>query len=239
MSEDASPPHPIIPSPPHPHTPAPHRAAPAAFAALCAEFGATGPAVRSLYDDVVRRYGEDGRFYHTLVHVADVLATLDRLTPDALPVQALPAIPLCLAAWLHDVVYDPRAADNEARSAAYAVEVLGALGAGAALTEEVARLILCTQTHVAADAAAQLLLDADLAVLGGETAVYDAYARAIRREYAHVPDAAYRLGRAQVLRRFLARPRIFQTDGMWRERETAARANLARELAALTPPAPA
>lgn len=204
-----------------------------AFAAACAAAGADGPAGRlgpgvlALYAEIGRRYGEEGRFYHTLTHVDAVLAVVGRLARPA----DLPA--LRLAAWLHDVVYDPRAADNEARSAAFAAERLAPLGVDPGLIQQVQQLILCTQTHEAADGAGHVLLDADLAILGAPAAAYDAYAAAVRREYAHVPELAYRAGRAQVLTRFLQRPAIFQTPVMRQTHEAAARANVARELRAL------
>jgi predicted metal-dependent HD superfamily phosphohydrolase len=84
-----------------------------------------------------------------------------------------------------------------------------------------------------------VLVDADLSILGAPAEVYDRYAAAVRAEYAHVPADAWRAGRSAVLRSFLDRPAIFHTAagrGRWEE---AARANLGRERAALTPaPAP-
>ena len=50
-------------------------------------------------------------------------------------------------------------------------------------------------------------LDADLAILGAEKGVYDGYAEAIRREYAHVPDEEFSDQRAcvtQVWQRLMA-----------------------------------
>ena len=84
-----------------------------------------------------------------------------------------------------------------------------------------------------ADPAAVALLDADLAVLGAAPAVYQRYAADIRREYAHVPDAAYRAGRARVLQAFLGRDAIYRHPVTHAEGEAAARANLAAELAGL------
>ena len=45
---------------------------------------------------------------------------------------------LFLAACLHDVVYDPRAGDNEERSATYAEQQLGALGVPSPIVARVA-----------------------------------------------------------------------------------------------------
>lgn len=47
-----------------------------------------------------------------------------------------------------------------------------------------------------------------------------------------MPEAAFRSGRAAVLRKFLARPRLFQTDPFL-ALEDQARSNLAREIANL------
>src|SRR5947209_4025145 len=87
------------------------------------------------------------------------------------------------------------------------------VGADAPLLDEVARLVLLTKTHATGpdDRSGQALLDADLAVLGADPADYDRYAADIRREYAWVPEDAYRDGRRRVLEGFLRRPRLFQT----------------------------
>ena len=71
-------------------------------------------------------------------------------------------------------------------------------------------LIRKTKTHDAgSDTDAQVLLDADLAILGESESVYRTYAEKIRQEYAWVPEPDYRKGRRRVLENFLSRPRIF------------------------------
>jgi predicted metal-dependent HD superfamily phosphohydrolase len=160
-----------------------------------------------------------------------VLVTAVTLQPLADDFTALQ-----LAAWFHDAVYDPRAADNEARSAAYATASLAALKLPPAQISSVERLILATRSHLAepGDHDAHVLLDADLAILGSEPEQYDAYAHAIRQEYGWVPETEYRYGRGQVLAQFLARDRIYYTQAMTTLYEQAARRNLQRELTHLS-----
>src|SRR5262249_35901657 len=136
------------------------------------------------------------------------------------------------AGWLHDVVYDPTRHDNEAASAAYAREVLPALGVPKAVIAETARLIELTAGHAVApdDANGVVLADADLAIPGAEPARYACYARDIRMEYAHVPDELFLPGRARILEGFLARPRLFLPDRMHARLDARARANLGAEL---------
>jgi predicted metal-dependent HD superfamily phosphohydrolase len=178
---------------------------------------------------LANQYNSSGRYYHTLAHIAAMLDSLARLADQGKPDPAL-----LLAVWFHDAVYDSRAQNNEEQSAALAATMLGAMGLPESVITEVGRLILLTKSHQAepADGKGQLLLDADLAVLGAEPAQYDAYAAAIRREYAWVPEADYRTGRCRVLEAFLQRPRIFATRA-FAALEPAARANLRREIVAL------
>src|SRR5438105_15026827 len=68
-----------------------------------------------LFEDVSNHYAGPGRFYHTLEHVQNVLEIVETLASSARNPNAIK-----LAAWLHDVVYDSRASDNEERSAKYA-----------------------------------------------------------------------------------------------------------------------
>jgi predicted metal-dependent HD superfamily phosphohydrolase len=171
-------------------------------------------------------YGERHRAYHRLPHVAHLLAEL-----DAVPL-ADPAV--AWAAWYHDVVYVPGRPDNEARSAARARIGLEALGLGR-LAPRVAALVLATGAHRAApgDPPAALFLDADLAILGAEPTAYRTYAGAVRREFRAVPELLYARGRRNFLAAQLGRPWIFQTSHFRERYESAARENLAAELARL------
>ena len=100
---------------------------------------------------------------------------------------------------------------------------------------EVGRLIRLTRTHRVEPGhrLGAILISIDLGILGAEPARYDAYAAAIRKEYAHVPDGEYRAGRSAVLRRFAAQPVILPDPAFARTYDRQARANLARELASL------
>jgi predicted metal-dependent HD superfamily phosphohydrolase len=181
---------------------------------------------------LMARWREPHRAYHTTTHLAAVLDRLDDLNNDGVEVGAA----VELAAWLHDAVYDPRATDNEAASAALAAGLLAPLGFDEATVAEVVRLVQLTAGHRPApgDTAGAALCDADLAVLAGPPDAYQAYATAVRREYRHLSDPAFRRGRSRVLADLLARPRLYATAAGRRRWEVTARANLAAELATLS-----
>lgn len=176
-------------------------------------------------------YAEPHRRYHTAAHIRDCLQQL-RDVPDLGQAERST---LQHAIWWHDAIYDPTRSDNEEVSAQLAERDLAAQGVPEAERVEVARLIRLTKGHTVepGDRLGAILVSIDLSILGRPPADYDAYAAAIRQEYAHVPDDLYRAGRAAVLRHFLDTPAIYP-DPAFRERyEAQARANLARELAAL------
>jgi predicted metal-dependent HD superfamily phosphohydrolase len=183
------------------------------------------PEVRAAAEEVVARYAEPQRSYHTGEHLAEMFDALDLLTSD------VRAEVVCAVLW-HDAVYDPTAGDNEERSADLAQAALTDLGMSARPVEETVRL---TATHqpAAGDENGMLLCDADLAVLAAAPARYDAYAAAVRREYAFVADEAFRAGRAAVLRSLSAGDWIYTTEAARERWEEPARANLARELRSL------
>lgn len=177
-------------------------------------------------EDLIAAYAAPNRHYHNLTHIEDCLDGLARV--DGL--SAVERAILEAAIWWHDVVYDPTRSDNEELSAQLAEQHVGA-----EIALEVGRLIRLTKTHHVepSDKLGAILISIDLSILGAEPSRYDAYAAAIRKEFAHVPDAAYRAGRSDVLRRFAAKPVIFPDATLAKAFDQKARDNLARELATL------
>jgi predicted metal-dependent HD superfamily phosphohydrolase len=177
--------------------------------------------------DLLARWSEPGRSYHTVDHLRAVLAIIDKNAGEAADRDAVR-----LAAWFHDAVYDPQRMDNEENSAMLAEATLPGLGVPAYRVAEVARLVRLTATHNPApgDRNGGLLVDADLAILASPRATYRAYTLAVRLEYSHLDDATFAAGRISVLQRLLRRPRLFHTPALQDLWEDSARQNLADEL---------
>jgi predicted metal-dependent HD superfamily phosphohydrolase len=190
---------------------------------------ATASDPQPVFDDLAQAYAEPQRAYHTLEHIRDCLAEFDgasRLAEHPVEVEA--------ALWLHDVVYDPRASDNEERSADWAENVLTNRGVPAPIIARIRTLILATRHQIIPeDKDAALLVDIDLSILGRDTATFERYEQQIRQEYDFVPEQAFREGRARILESFIQREFIYQTF-FFRERyESRARENLSRSIAKL------
>ena len=200
-------------------------------ALLAARDGACHPSPHPYAANLIKRWSEPQRKYHTLDHLT---AVLDRV--DVLEEYAADPDLVRLAAWFHDAVYLPERSTNEERSARLAERALPEAGVPAEKVAEVARLVRLTVTHDPADddPNGQVLCDADLAILASPPDTYAAYAAAVREEYGFVPDDAFREGRAAVLRHLLTLPRLFRTPYGQREWEERARRNVREELAGLT-----
>lgn len=200
------------------------------FESLLGQFQVEPRAGKRALFDLVRAYSSASRFYHNLGHVQEVLQRIEQLR--SLPGN-FPAIQL--AAWFHDAIYDPRAKDNEERSARYAADTLTRLGLPGATIDAVSQMILGTkhQQESPDNIDSQILLDADLAILGAEETEYRFYAVGIRREYSWLSDAEYRQGRIQVLENFFKRDRIYATESLSSILEEKARQNLRSEIEAL------
>ena len=175
---------------------------------------------------LLARYLEEGRHYHDARHVLTCIQALDdhaRGNEDAIE----------LALWFHDAVYDVHApsGQNQRASADYFYREFGELAGHVVDSEDVRRLILATQ-HVGEpdDGDARLICDIDLEILGASPARYDLYAAGIRKEYGHVDEQTYRLGRRSVVESFLTRRSIYWTRPFRKLLEEQARENLMREL---------
>ena len=197
-------------------------------AAWTAVVGPSQPAL-DCWAGLITRWSEPHRRYHGIGHLSAVLLFLDEYGNHGTDLDAVR-----LAAWYHDAIYDPRAADNEERSAELAVDELGALSLPSDRVDEVARLVRLTARHdpVGGDRNGELLNDADLMVLGSPPEAYVAYLNAIREEYAHVPDPEFRAGRAAVLESLLETPSVYRL-AVLAPMEAVARRNMTAELSLL------
>ncbi|MGW2276500.1 HD domain-containing protein [Streptomyces sp. NPDC001770] len=196
-------------------------------ALVAARGGAAGPDPLPYAENLLERWAEPQRKYHTTAHLTAVLDGIDVLAAHA----GAPEL-VRLAAWFHDAVYRPDRSENEERSAALAERALPEAGVPAGATAEVARLVRLTVTHDPAegDRNGEVLCDADLAILASGPKEYAHYTAEVRAEYGFVPDDLFREGRAGVLRQLLGLPRLFRTPygaGHW---EARARQNLTTEL---------
>ncbi len=183
----------------------------------------------ALFSELVTRYSEPHRCYHTLQHLRECFAHFDTARHLA---QRPTEVEISL--WLHDAIYDVHRHDNEAASAAWAQRALTDAGLGNSTIERVHSLIMAT-CHNAQPVTpdAELLLDVDLAILGASLDRFDVYERQVRAEYTHVPEQQFREGRAQILSTFLSRPKLYLTSHFRALLEQPARANLQRSLSAL------
>lgn len=197
---------------------------------LAARAGREGPDPAPYGRNLLARWAEPQRRYHTVDHLRAVLDRVDELTDQGGEGGELELVRL--AAWFHDAVYRPDRSENEERSALLAEKALAEAGLTPHEVAEVARLVRLTVTHDPADGDlnGETLCDADLAILASAPDTYARYAAAVREEYAFVPEDTFREGRTAVLRHLLDLPRLFRTPygaAVWEEK---ARENVEREL---------
>lgn len=201
------------------------------------------PGHTALGEDLLERYEQPHRKYHTSVHLSEMLTALKTLykrhhtaTPRA----------VLLAAWFHDAVYEANPGDDEAASADLARTALTPLASTGFLTNRevtaIAHLIELTASHQLADgteeytsgaltrADAAFFLDADLAILAADSPRYTRYVAGVRAEYAHYAPDAFTRGRAAILQGFLNRTAIYASDTAHLLWDAPARLNLRTEL---------
>jgi predicted metal-dependent HD superfamily phosphohydrolase len=207
-----------------------------AWVRSCLGAGATAPdeEIRAVGSRLIDRWSGPGRHFHTLKHLADVLARVDQLSEETHEPEIVR-----LAAWYHGAifsaadadVYANRGGEDEVASAELARSELSALGISAARAQRVYDLVIALRRHAPTpgDFDCAVLCDADLAMLAGEPQRYKAYLQAVRAEYAHVPVVDYVRARIRILTKLQQRKALFVSPlgAAWEE---PARQNLTVEL---------
>jgi predicted metal-dependent HD superfamily phosphohydrolase len=196
----------------------------ARFLQALSEAGAQRPG-NELFAELLARYGQAHRHYHTVLHIDACLGFFDWYRGLAQHPERVE-----LALWFHDAVYDPRLPDNERQSALLARTRLGDLGLPSVAIDAVETHVLATERHACGLADTNLMIDLDLSILAAPARRFERFEQEVREEYAHVPTSAFLKARRSVLSGFLARPEIYRVRALHDELETRARRNLERRI---------
>ena len=172
-------------------------------------------------------YGAEGRYYHNLEHLENLFKLFDEYQMQLQEPEVVH-----WAIWYHDIIYNAKRKDNELRSAQIARADLQQTSLAREKIDRIVHFIEATAQHLSVEASDDLayFLDFDLAILGSDRATYEAYAKAVRQEYRHVPGFLYRRGRCKVLRYFTEAPQLFRTPELSTRFAEQAQANIAWEL---------
>lgn len=182
------------------------------------------------FDSLRAAYSEKHRHYHTGEHVQACLRHLDSCVMRADEPKEIE-----LALWFHDAIYEPLSSNNERKSADWAAAFLAANLATPEVAARVHRLIMVTEHNAATMTKDEsILVDIDLSILGADVETYAAFEEAVRNEYRMVPMLIYRRKRTEILNGFLKRPRIYQNEPFFSEREQQARINLSNAISKLS-----
>jgi len=196
------------------------------FTDLCLHFTEDRSLIENLWQEIETRYSEKGRYYHDLFHLENMFMELESVKN-----HISDFFTVSFSVFYHDVIYDSSSKSNEERSASYAVERLHKIGLTPTKISKTESQILATKSHQKSDDPdTNYLLDADLSILGKDSATYFDYTRKIRKEYALYPDLLYKPGRKKVLKHFLELESIFKTEHFRDKYEQQARENIAAEI---------
>jgi len=174
-------------------------------------------------ENLIDRYLEPHRHYHTISHIFDCLFQLKKL-----PLSFEDRDKLVLALWFHDAIYDTHAADNEQKSADLLNQLMGESKLQKSAVKTVQDLVMATKTHVGNNELENYMLDIDLSILGRNPEVFQNYDEAIRKEYHWVQESVYQTERHKIMRAFYLRPQIFKTKHFSELYENQAKTNLSQ-----------
>ena len=190
-------------------------------------------------------YGDTGRYYHTMQHVARMLTLMPMARTE---LSTKPGYDqewiLAMAIYFHDSIYCARATDNEEKSAELFLEFAQNVPSlSTSMTQSVYWMIHSTKAHRVIEKPSTIdssyweqyhldcayLLDFDLEILAASPEDYTTYARHIRSEYAHVPASEYGPRRIEVLKTLCSNG-VFITTSFKEKFEAVAHRNVQTEM---------
>lgn len=200
------------------------------FCEVTAQFNADSVLVETCVSEIEQAHSKDARHYHNMLHLGKLTNELEEVKPL---IEDWPAIVFAIA--YHDIVYNPLASNNEAKSAAVAEKRLSSLRIPSTVISTCTNHILATKSHEPnSNPDSNYFTDADLSILGATPAGYEIYRSQVRKEYNFYPALIYNSGRKKVLQQFLKMECIYKTEHFREKYEDSARANIQREVQKLS-----
>lgn len=185
--------------------------------------------INEMWKEIKKSYTKKNRYYHTLAHLENLLAHLNKVKRDIKNWHAA-----LFSLFYHDIIYNALKQNNEEKSAQLAVSRLEQLGVDSDTVALCKTQILATKSHeLSTNTDTNYFTDADLSILGQSWETYSLYYQNVRKEYAIYPDFMYIPGRKKVLNHFINMPRIFKTTYFYEQYESQAFINAKMELGLL------
>ena len=175
-----------------------------------------------LMEKLIGAYQQEHRHYHTLQHLVECLLLFQQYI-----YLAVHPAEIEIALWFHDAIYEPKAQDNELKSAEWAEAELIHAHVPIDQIHRIKALILATcHTNKPITQDQKLLTDIDLAILAAPHPRFLEYEVQVRCEYQWVPVEIFRQKRRELLRQLLARDSIYYTPPLQLMFEKSAKKNL-------------
>lgn len=144
---------------------------------------------------IAEAWQEKHRFYHTTEHLQTLIDDIEKLTD----IDEQERNALIIAAFFHDIVYDPTKQDNELQS----VRVFKMCTRPHAQTDLITQIILDTQTHQANSPVSKIFSTLDMKIItDSDFITLLTYEKQIFKEYQHIDYAFYRTVRISILEKF-------------------------------------
>ncbi len=139
---------------------------------------------------VIERYDEPHRFYHNFDHIEKMIGSAKK--------KGILTDSLLLAIVFHDIVYDPKATDNELKSESIFIECAKLL-LSKGIIDDICGAILETRNHMPSTKLSEQLCELDLEIVNAPLADFIEFEHKIFKEYQFVDYKTYKEKRIEIL----------------------------------------
>ncbi len=161
----------------------------------------------NIVKEVMNKYQEKHRHYHSLYHINHCLEEFDKLPSDL----HIHRESLELAIWFHDIIYDPMSKGNEKKSADLAEKYLFILQKAYDIDVVVRHIMTTVHDGNVELEENEYIVDIDLTMLANPKSI-KRNNEAVRKEYIEVPYEIYVTERIKILEGFLKQRHIYYSQ---------------------------